>query len=138
LSVNDLKRDTAAISAIRAALPGIQAIYRFGSTASGSAGPDSDIDLAVLGPYPLDPLLRFDVQEQLASALRRPVDLVDLRAASTVMAMQVLATGRLLDDVAPEARGLFEDHAFGAYARLNEERRGILERVATEGTIYGR
>jgi hypothetical protein len=66
------------------------------------------------------------------------VDLVDLRAASTVMAMQVLADGHVLEDVSPDARGLFEDHAFGSYARLNEERRGILDRVAAEGTVYGR
>jgi hypothetical protein len=27
---------------------------------------------------------------------------------------------------------------YSAYARLNEERRAILERVAAEGTVYGR
>ena len=138
MSVDDLTRDTAAVGIIRAAVPDVLAIYRFGSTATSSQGPDSDIDLAVLGPHPLDPLVRFDVQEQLASALRRSVDLVDLRAASPVMAMQVLATGHLLHDAAPDTRGLFEDRAFGTYARLNEERRGILERVAAEGTVYGR
>lgn len=138
MSAEDHGRDTATVGAICAALPDVQAIYHFGSTATGSDGPDSDIDLAVLGPNPLDPLARFDLQEQLASALGRSVDLVDLRAASPVMAMQVLATGRLLHDAAPEARGLFEDRAFGSYARLNEERRGILERIAAEGTVYGR
>lgn len=138
MSADDHGRDTATVRTVCAALPDVQAIYHFGSTATGSDGPDSDIDLAILGPYPLDPLVRFDLQEQLASALRRSVDLVDLRAASPVMAMQVLATGRLLHDAAPEARGLFEDRAFGSYARLNEERRGILQRVAAEGTVYGR
>lgn len=138
MSADDHGRDAATVGTICAALPDVQAIYHFGSTATGSDGPDSDIDLAVLGPYPLDPLARFDLQEQLALALRRLVDLVDLRAASPVMAMQVLATGRLLLDAAPEARGLFEDRAFGSYARLNEERRGILKRIAAEGTVYGR
>jgi predicted nucleotidyltransferase len=33
---------------------------------------------------------------------------------------------------------LVEDLTYGVYARLNEERRGILERVAAEGTVYGR
>lgn len=138
MSVDDHGRDTATVGTICAALPDVQAIYHFGSTATGTEGPDSDIDLAILGPYSLDPLVRFDLQEQLALALRRSVDLVDLRAASPVMVMQVLATGRLLHDAAPEARGLFEDRSFGTYARLNEERRGILERVAAEGTVYGR
>ena len=138
MNVNDLEGIRAAVATIRAAMPDVQAIYRFGSMTAGTAGPDSDLDLAVLGPHPLDPMVRFDLQEQLASVVRRSVDLVDLRAASPVMAMQVLAAGELLHDSAPDLRGLFEDRAYGTYARLNEERRGILERVAAEGTVYGR
>ncbi len=135
---DDSKRIRDAVATIRAAMPDVQAIYRFGSTAAGTDGPGSDLDLAVLCSLPINPVVRFDLQEQLASVLRRPVDLVDLRAASPVMAMQVLGEGELLLDSAPEARGRFEDHAYGSYARLNEERRGILERVAAEGTVYGR
>ena len=138
MNVDDLEGIRAAVATIRAAMPDVQAIYRFGSMTAGTAGPDSDLDLAVLGPHPLDPMVRFDLQEQLASVVRRSVDLVDLRAASPVMAMQVLAAGELLHDSAPDLRGLFEDRAYGTYARLNEERRGILERVAAEGTVYGR
>ncbi len=138
MNVNDLERIQAAVATIRAAMPDVQAIYRFGSMAAGTAGPGSDLDLAVLGPHPLDPMVRFDLQEQLASGVGRSVDLVDLRAASPVMAMQVLAAGELLHESDPESRGLFEDRAYGTYARLNEERRGILERVAAEGTVYGR
>jgi hypothetical protein len=63
---------------------------------------------------------------------------VDLRAASPVMAIQVIGKGRLLLDNDASARGRFEDLTYGVYARLNEERRGILERVAAEGTVYGR
>ena len=87
---------------------------------------------------PFDPLLRFDLQERLASALGQSVDLVDLRVASPVMAIQVVAKGRLLLDADASARGRFEDLTYGVYARLNEERRGILQRVAAEGTVYGR
>jgi len=131
-------RDRCTVETIRLALPQVQAIYRFGSTAKGVENAASDIDLAVLAPRPLDPLFRFDLQERLASALHRSVDLVDLRSASPVMAMQVLADSHVLDEASPEARGLFEDLVFGRYARLNEERRGILERVQAEGTVYGR
>lgn len=138
MNLDDAERIRAAVATIRAAMPDVQAIYCFGSTAAGTDGPGSDLDLAVLAPHPLDPIMRFDLQEQLASVVRRPVDLVDLRTASTVMAMQVLAEGELLHDSAPAARGLFEDRAYGSYARLNEERRGILARDAAEGTVYGR
>ena len=54
------------------------------------------------------------------------------------MAMQVIANGVVLFDGSPDARGRFEDRVFGAYTRLNEERRGILDRVAAEGSVYGR
>lgn len=116
----------------------VVAVYQFGSTATGAAGRASDIDIAVLATNRLSTERRFDVQEQLAGRLGRDVDLIDLRAASPVLAMQAITTGRLLYDGDSRARGRFEDLTFGLYARLNEERRGILERVAAEGTVYGR
>lgn len=129
--------DAKAVAEIRAALPEVVAIYRFGSSADGTAGRESDVDLAVLTTLPLDAAARFDLQERLAVALRRPVDLVDLRSVSPVMAIQVIARGVLLYDANAATRGAFEDRVFGAYARLNEERRGILDRIAVEGTVYG-
>lgn len=41
-------------------------------------------------------------------------------------------------DVQEALAARFEDLTFGAYARLNEERRGILDRVAAEQAVYGR
>lgn len=131
-------RDEAAVGGIRAALPAVIAIYRFGSSVEDLQGPESDIDLAVLAEAPLDAVLRFDLQERLAQALGRAVDLVDLRRASPVMAIQVIAKGLLLYDGDSGLRDRFEDFVYGAYARLNEERRGILDRIAAEGTVYGR
>ena len=104
---------------------------------SDQGTPGSDLDLAVLTAAPLDPVIRFDSAQDLSRLVGRDVDLVDLRTASPVMAMQVLATGRLLFERDPDARGAFEDRTFGAYARLNEERRGILERVRAEGSVFG-
>jgi hypothetical protein len=66
------------------------------------------------------------------------VDLVDLRAASTVLAIQVVGGGLLLFDGDPAERGRFEDLCYSRYARLNEERREILDRVSREGTVHGR
>ncbi len=114
------------------------AVYRFGSTAHGTAVPSSDADVGVLAAGRIPDAIRFDLQERIAAGIRRDVDLVDLAVASPVMAIQVVARGELLYDGDPEARGRFEDRVFGTYARLNEERRGILERVAAEGTVYGR
>lgn len=94
--------------------------------------------MAVLPASRLSSTARFDVQERLAASLGRDVDLVDLTSATPVMAMQVVGHGRLLYDRDPERRGRFEDRVFSAYARLNEERRAILDRIASEGSVYGR
>ena len=126
------------VHVIRTALPEVIAVYRFGSTARGQATVGSDVDLAVLASTRVAAEARWTLQEQLADTLRRAVDLVDLRQASTVMASQVVTTGELLFDGDPVARGHFEDLVYTTYARLNEERRGILDRVAAEGTVYGR
>ena len=123
---------------LTAALPEVVAIYRFGSTAKGQAVRESDLDIAVLPAAPLDPVVRWDLQEGLAVALHAAVDLVDLLRSSTVMRMQVLDASVLLYEGDRKARQRFETAAYSAYARLNEERREILEQVRREGTVYGR
>ena len=116
----------------------LAAVYRFGSSAHGLARPESDLDIAILPTAAVDPDDWFELREQLTTALGREVDLMDLSTTSPVMAMEVLTSGRLIFECDALMRGRFEDHTFGAYARLNEERRGILERIAAEGTVYGR
>ncbi|MBA2353777.1 MAG: nucleotidyltransferase domain-containing protein [Acidobacteria bacterium] len=133
----EARRDALAVGLLRAGIPGLVAAYRFGSSAAGTGRPGSDVDLAILTDHRLEPVARFKLQEQLASALHTDVDLVDLRAASTVMASQVVTTGILLYERDAPARHVFENFVYGRYARLNEERRGILERIAQEGTVYG-
>jgi predicted nucleotidyltransferase len=126
------------VECLRRVFDDLVAVYRFGSTAQGTATSASDADIAVLAEKRIAPERRFDIQEDLAAEIGRDVDLVDLSSASTVMAIQVITKGNLIYEGDSDARGRFEDLTFGAYARLNEERRGILERVASEGTVYGR
>ena len=59
-------------------------------------GGDSDIDLAVLVAGKADPVRLWELGQTLASELDRDVDLIDLRAASTVMQYQIITTGRRL------------------------------------------
>jgi predicted nucleotidyltransferase len=125
------------VERLRRVFDDLIAVYRFGSTAQGTATSASDADIAVLTRARIAPERRFDAQEALATEIGRDVDLVDLTCASPVMAIQVITRGELLYDDDSDARGRFEDRTFGAYARLNEERRGILERVRSEGTVYG-
>lgn len=67
----------------------------------------------------------------------RDVDLVDLRAASTVLRARVIAEGERLFCAAESLCAEFEDVAFSAYARLNEERRAILQDIQQRGSVYG-
>jgi predicted nucleotidyltransferase len=122
---------------LREAISGLVAVYRFGSTVAQRTHAQSDIDIAFLAATRIDPVDRFALQEKLASRVGRDVDLLDLQTASTVMRMQVISNGHVLATYDTKAREAFEDHAYTSYARLNEERREILDQVRREGRVYG-
>ncbi len=126
-----------AVALTRDARPDLLVLYVFGSQATGDARPESDVDLALLARSPLDPVERWKLQERLAHALHRDVDLVDLRATTTVMRAQVLRTAIVLFEADANERARFEMHALSAYARFNGERRGILEDVKRRGCVHG-
>ena len=121
---------------VREAVPGLIALYRFGSQAQGTARPESDVDLAVLAPQTLSPEARQGLREELSLLLHRDVDLIDLRQASTVMRMQVVSTGESLFSADDLKREQFETMVYASYARLNEERRGILDDIRARGRVY--
>jgi predicted nucleotidyltransferase len=126
-----------AIHHIQASVPGLIALYGFGSQAQGVARPDSDVDIAVLASTPIPELRRFALAQELAVHLHRDVDLVDLRKVSTVMRMQVLSTGVCLRTSDELARQEFEMYVYADYARLNEERREVVKDIAHRGLVYG-
>ena len=132
-----MMNDQALIQFLKQAIPDLIALYRFGSQAKGVTRLDSDVDLAVLTCDPIPALRRFEIAQELAVRLHCDVDLVDLRTASTVMRMQVISTGECLDSANGPARREFEMYVCADYARLNEERCEILNRVRESGVIYG-
>lgn len=101
-------------------------IYLFGSAARGAVRPDSDLDVAFLPPAPCDVWAVFQTAQALALRLRREVDLVDLRRASTVLRKEVLRTGRRLATFRAREADEFEMYTLSDYARLNEERAPVL------------
>jgi predicted nucleotidyltransferase len=115
----------------------LQAAYLFGSAATGGLRPESDLDIAILMQNPLSSRKLYELSEKIAQGMGRDVDLIDLRSATTVLQMQVLSTGkRIICNDALEVDS-FEDRVFSDYARLNEERSGILEDIRERGSIYG-
>lgn len=108
---------------IKSALPGMVAVYRFGSWGTPNERPDSDVDRAVLMTAPTPAVERWDLAQRLAAIAGRDVDLVDLRGASTVLAAQVVSSGERLYCA---NSGLCEEHN---YQKLSLDIvRSILER----------
>ncbi|GMR00376.1 MAG: hypothetical protein BMS9Abin18_1220 [Zetaproteobacteria bacterium] len=126
------------VEKICASLPDVMAVYLFGSAASGKMHPESDIDMAVLADSPIDPEHLWKLAQDIAVMLGVEVVLIDLRQASTVMRMQVVEGGKRLSCRDQAACDAFEDFAFSDFARLNEERAGILEDVERRGVVYGK
>ena len=122
---------------LRQRIPGLLGVYLFGSRAKGSAGPASDIDIAVLSDPPLSPETCFELGGLASELAGEAVDLVDLMQASTVLRLQIIAHGQRLYCDDPVACATFEDRAFSDYALLNEERQGILDDIADRGRVYG-
>lgn len=73
----------------------LQLALLFGSQATGRAGPESDIDLAVLAEAPLSPDLKMAIIARVGEAFDRPVDLIDLRVAGLPIIGQALQGHRL-------------------------------------------
>lgn len=120
------------------ALEDLVALYLYGSRANGTTHAGSDLDLAVLARAPVDSLKLDALRLDLEDALRMDVDLVDLRRVSTVLRMQVVSQGRLLASRDDYERQRFENYVYASYARLNEERREILEQIRRTGRIHAR
>lgn len=125
------------VSAIRTAFPQTLAIYAFGSRVNGSDHAESDLDLAVLVAGYAEPLHLWELAGELAESVGCPVDLLDFRAASTVMQYQILQNGRRLWGQQPES-GLFECFVLSEKIALDTARAGLLDDIQNRGHIYGR
>lgn len=65
----------------------------FGSIATGTAQPHSDIDVAVQAARPLTTDQKMSIIEAIALAFDRPVDLVDLRTVGQPLLHEIIAGG---------------------------------------------
>lgn len=122
---------------LKESLPGLIAVYAFGSRMQGHATSESDLDLAVLVPGYADPVLLWQLTSDLAELAGCPVDLLDLRATSSVMQHQVLVHGQRLWAADYQA-DLFEAAALNDKLELDRARAGLLADIERQGTVYGR
>ncbi|MEO5341521.1 MAG: nucleotidyltransferase domain-containing protein [Magnetococcus sp. MYC-9] len=128
---------TMIVGHLRDSLPGLLAVYAFGSRVGGDAGAESDLDLAVLVEGKAAPVALWHLAGELSDRVGCPVDLLDLRAASTVMQYRVITTGQQLWEQDPRA-ALYESFILSEKSALDEARAPLLAIIQREGTIHGR
>jgi predicted nucleotidyltransferase len=112
-------------------------VWVYGSMADGTARPDSDLDIAILGQEPIR--LGWDELErigELSLRLGREVDLVDLRSVPPLLQFEVFANGQRVAARDPRLCDFFETTAVSRFQRLNVERREIFEAIRERGTVF--
>jgi predicted nucleotidyltransferase len=107
----------------------IQAAWFFGSVATGSAGPLSDVDVAVLGAAGMSLDERARLTVELSRAVGRSCDVVTVERASPVLAKAIIDTGRRLLCRDADAADAWEDFALRRYLDTSELRRIVYSYV---------
>ena len=126
------------ISAIQKQIPSIWSAYVYGSQVSNEALPESDLDVAVLGPDKIPCMELLELAQLVACSSDFEVDLVDLRSVPTDLRAQIVSKGERSVFTNFQLVESFENFVFSSYARLNEERQFILKDIQQRGSIYGR
>lgn len=124
------------VQKLRSTVHDLLAIYVFGSRVQGTSGPNSDLDLAVLVAGYAEPVALWSLAGELADTAGCSVDLLDLRAASTVMQYQIVTTGQRWWAKDAQA-ALYEAAILSEKTALDTARAGLLADIQQKGTIYG-
>lgn len=124
------------VRTLRGRLPGLLAVYAFGSRVQGTARPDSDLDMAVLVAGYADAVPLWQLGGELADIVGCVVDLLDLRAASTVMQHQVITSGERWWASDAQA-ALFESAILSEKTALDTARAGLLADIRERGSVHG-
>ena len=112
---NLLKFDASLIvNRLRDRLEGLQLLYLFGSHASGGATLESDVDLGFYSSTPVNPVVRYELEQDLAVELSCDVDLVDMAVAGDVVNKEIVENGILLLGN-PESAECFELNVYSEY-----------------------
>lgn len=112
-------------------------IYLFGSFARGEGREDSDIDLAIYTNKKIDAYDLFINSNQLSFKVKRDVQIVNLKDIDTVFAAQIVGNKEELYSKDEILKANYDIRAFKDYAKLNEERKIILDAIERDGRIYG-
>ena len=98
----------------------IEAVYLFGSYASGRAKKGSDVDLVILAKQKTDFDFLFDLSSKLSGLLNLEVEVQDLNRISLPFAFRVVSTGQILLGQNSSQRVVFETNLFNRYFDLKD------------------
>lgn len=110
-------------------------IYLFGSFAKGEGREDSDIDIAIYTEEKIDSYELFCVSGDLAFEVKKDIQIVNLKDVSTVFVAQIVGTREVLFCNNEKLMDEFNIRIFKEYAKLNEERKNILDRIREDDRI---
>lgn len=131
-----LPPDGPVVEHVRNVFPDALGVYAFGSRIAGTSNTESDLDLAVLLPGYAPAMALWDTAQALAGIAGCEVDLVDLRAAGSIMQHQILTTGLRLWGVDPAA-GVFEAFALTEKLDFDAARADLVADIVREGHVHG-
>ncbi len=113
----------------------IEAIYIFGSFAENNFNKSSDIDIAYLSDTKISPVQKWKLANDLASILKRDIDLVDLKSANTIFKFQIVSKGERIFCKNITKVESFETLVWSFYIRFQEERRPIIEQILKDKEV---
>jgi len=108
-------------------------IYVYGSILGCAFNDESDIDIAVIADKKIDSYKLYDFSAELSVILKRDVHLVDFRAASDVLKIEILKKREILFCRDEDIRLYNEMNALSSYTKLNEEREIVIRAKYGEG-----
>jgi uncharacterized protein len=118
------------VERIRQLIPGIVAIYAYGSRVRGIQHPASDLDLALLlpGHEEVSPLVLAQLQGDLEAMAGFPVEISVLSLSTQVVhCKEVVAGGEPVFVADRRAVDEFEMRVLSSYARLCEDRMPVVK-----------
>ena len=130
-------RDERMLAVLRAGIPDLQAVYRYGSAGGPYERTESDIDLAVLAARPVGFTQLTRLAAELAQLTGKEADLHDMRRLPVSLRVQIVTGGVRLFAAQRGAVEEYDSRVLSDYVRLNEERRGILDDIRARGSIHG-
>lgn len=136
--MNLSKSDIAAVvSQIQEVVPDVQAIYIFGSYASGLENESSDLDLAFLAKAELAGVALYDLRQNLAVAVNCDVDLVQLRRAAPVLRNEIIQGGQVIFLDSEFDLPSYELYVISSFLDFQEGTKSLREAIQKRGYVRG-